>query len=46
MGEAARLCYENRERDYVHSKKLADRMYAALQARVPHVTLNGDKVRR
>jgi len=43
MGEAARLCNENRERDYVHSKNLADRMYKAMQDRVPNVTLNGDK---
>jgi len=43
MGEAARLCNENRERDYEHSKKLADRMFKAMQDRVPNVTLNGDK---
>ena len=46
MGEAARLCVLNRERDFAHSKKLADRMFSEVQRRVPHVTLNGDIDRR
>ena len=46
MGEAARLCVLNRERDFAHSKKLADRMLSEVQRRVPHVTLNGDIDRR
>ena len=43
MGEAARLCHENRERDYAHSKKLSEHMFAEIKRRVPNVTLNGDE---
>jgi cysteine desulfurase len=46
LGEAARLCVENREIDYAHSKRLADRMLTAIRERVPHVTLNGDEQAR
>jgi cysteine desulfurase len=42
IGEAARLCLLERERDYAHSKRLASKMFAAIQRRVPNVTLNGD----
>jgi cysteine desulfurase len=42
IGAAARLAVEERERDYAHAKRLADKMYADIQARIPHVYLNGD----
>jgi len=42
LGAAARIAKQERERDYAHAKRLADKMFAEIQKRVPHVTLNGD----
>ena len=46
MGAAARVCREDMEIDRAWIERLSDKLKGGIEARMEHVTLNGDAERR